>query len=124
MIYDLAKKHPDAGGDLLKFYFNKYNKILNIDSFVKLPPIYQISIIKEFLQTKNIGFITDLYNVNVFYIDPRINANNILKHFNEKGKLTDIIIHLNFDIKESFTNVTDSDIYAINYIFDNILIPF
>jgi hypothetical protein len=82
MIYDLALKY-DTGKELLEFYVTKYDKILKASEFVKLPPIYQIGIIFEFLQVKkNIGMLVDLHNVNIFYVDPRINANNLIKHLN------------------------------------------
>lgn len=124
MIYELGKKYPDYGGELVKFYYDKYNKILSIENFIKLPPIYHISVIKEFLQTKNVGFLTDLHNVNIYYIDPRLNANAILAKFNKDGVLTDIIEHINFTFENGFKKLVDADVYAINYIFENILIPF
>jgi hypothetical protein len=124
MIYDLAIKY-DAGKELLEFYVNKYNKILIASEFVKLPPIYQIGIIFEFLQlNKNIGVLVDLHNVNIFYVDPRINANNILKHYNEKGQLTDIIKHLHFELEDGFKTIPEASIYAINYVFEHMLQPF
>lgn len=124
MIYDLAVKY-DTGKELLEFYVTKYDKILKASEFVKLPPIYQTGIIFEFLQVKkNIGVLVDLHNVNIFYVDPKLNANNILKHLNEHGQFTDIITHLHFELTEGFKTIPEASIYAIKYVFEHILIPF
>ena len=100
MIYDLAVKY-DTGKELLEFYVTKYDKILKASDFVKLPPTYQIGIISEFLQVKN-----------------------ILKHLNEHGQFTDIITHLHFELTEGFKTIPEASIYAIKYVFEHILIPF
>ncbi len=122
MITELVKLNEPLTKELVDFYIAKYNKIIHISSFVKLSPTYQLGVIIEFLNSKNVSYLCDLYNVYIFYVDPRLNANNIIKHYNEKGQLTDIIKSFNKDTE--FKSIIEANIWTIEYIFKEILKPF
>jgi hypothetical protein len=122
MIKDLVKLNEALTKELIDWYVGKYNNIIHITSFVKLPDMYILGIIHEFLAIKNVSYFCSRSMVVVWYVNPFLNANNIIKHYNEKGELTDIINTLEFEI--TFDNILDAHIWSIKYIFEKILIPF
>jgi len=122
MITELVKLNEPLTKELVDFYIAKYNNIMHISSFVKLSSTYQLGVIIEFLNSKNVSYVCDLHNVYIFYVDPRLNANNIIKHYNEKGQLTDIIKSFNKDTE--FKSILEANVWTIEYIFKETLKPF
>jgi hypothetical protein len=101
----------DNGKELNSYYMANYRTKLLFSSFINLPAVFQIGIAVEYLNTKNIGMYIDLHNVHYFYIDPRLNVNNMLVNQAKTGKLTDIIEHISLDVP--FNNIVDGYVYGI-----------
>lgn len=92
----------------------------DVNRFVTLNSIEQLGYILKFLEYKNVGILVDTRQAVIFWINPYLNTNNILKVYNESGKFTDICKHITFNE----TDIISAYYIAIEIIFKEILIPF
>jgi hypothetical protein len=121
MIKYIKKHNPDIATQFIKYYMVNYNEKLHVNTFITLPLEYQLGIFMEFFQTMNLEFIFDTHTYIIYYIDPRLNANNVIAKYNKDGILTDELYEGKV---EKDNNVLNSARLAIEYIINVVLIPF
>lgn len=92
----------------------------DVNRFVTLNSIEQLGYILKFLEYKNIGLLVDNKQAEIFWINPYLNTNNILKVYNESGEFTDRCKHITFNE----TDIISAYYITIETVFKEILIPF
>jgi hypothetical protein len=121
MVTELVNINEPLTKELINFYIARYNNIINISSFVKLPAIYQIGVINEFLAYKNISYVCNFQGIHICYVDQKLHIDNVTNYSDETGKLINLLKSSSKEMK--FATMLDANKEAIKHIF-KIIVPF
>jgi hypothetical protein len=118
MIKTLASINEDMVTELVIFIRDKTK--VDVNKVVTLSKIEQLGYMLMFLESKNIGILVDNSQAVLYWINPRLVVNNIIKIYNESGEISDRFDYIEF--KE--TSIINAYINTIKYIFSKVLVPF
>ncbi len=117
----LLTLNPDLGKNIVKYY-NSKSLPLPITTFIKLPFEYQLGFLIDYFENQhNMHILVDLTNVVIHYVNPELNANEIIANYNKTGKWNDIILSESF--KQS-SNLLESYYLGFRYVINVALQPF
>jgi len=120
-LNELLKLNNDIAKDMLVTY-RANHKLVSLQVFITLPFSLQLGYLIEYFSSKhNIGIAVDLTNIYVYYLNPELNANEIINNYNKTGKWTDVIY---VDNDSVVSNSLDNYYNAFSIILSKLLQPF
>jgi hypothetical protein len=91
IIFQLSDIHAKFVKSFTKWYIQNYNNDLNINTFIILPSIYQLSSIYKYIRTMyGLGINYDEFSIVIYYLDPNNNSSVIVDNYLNGGKFNNI----------------------------------
>lgn len=119
-INELGNKYKNIVKELFIYYNKTYKYPLT--NFINLPEIMQLGVIANFIIDKyNIGYYADKGGYMLFWYNPELEVNKLIKKYNETRNFNHIIT-MKSELK--IVNYTDANKRAIISIFEYISNPF
>ena len=119
-ITEISNKYKELTKEFFIWYNTKYKYPLS--SFISLPEIMQFGVITEYIIDKyNMSYHCDSGSYYIFWYDPELSVNEMLKVYNESGQFS-IKIEMKSGLK--IVNHSESNKRVILRIFDMITNPF
>lgn len=118
IVLKLSNKHNKFMKSFIKWYTQQYNDKLNVNTFITLPSIYQLSIIYKYIRFKyKLGISYDEWAVVIYYLNPEDNTDYIMDNYINTKKFNNIA-YAEYELEE--LNMVDAFERAIITLLNNL----